>query len=277
MPVYADLHLHTSASDGELRPSELVYRAQSIGLKAIAITDHDTLSGLPEAIASGKKNHISIIAGIEISAVYDPGTMHILGYFPAYPQGLEERLSFIQEARRKRCPLIIKRLNALGLSVTLDDVIAISRGGQIGRPHIAKAMINKGIAKNSAEAFSRYLAKGKPAYVEKEKMTIEDSISLIREYNGLVVLAHPFTLDLQPYELKLLIKHLKLLGLAGLEIIYPEHTRSQKRLYTSIAHNLNLFITGGTDYHGPGRNNVSIGDFGIEKPAYDYMIENFNT
>ena len=275
MRAYADLHLHSNASDGDLKPSELVCRAQSIGLKTIAITDHDTLSGVPEAIRWGKENNVSIIPGIEISALYDPGTMHILGYFPAYPQGLEERLSFIQEARRKRCPRIIEKLNALGLPVTLDEVTAISRDAQIGRPHIAKALINRGIVKNFREAFFRYLAKGKPAYVEKEKMTIEDSINLIRKYRGLAVLAHPFTLDLEPYELRLLINSLKLIGLQGIEIFYPEHTKAQKKLYTSIADNLGLFITGGTDYHGPGRNNISIGDFGIEKPALDHMIQQF--
>jgi len=272
LPVYADLHLHTRASDGELRPSELIYRAHSIGVKTIAVTDHDTLTGLPEAICSGKENNISIISGIELSAVHDPGTMHILGYFPAYPQGMEERLFSIQEARRKRCPLIIRKLNALGLAVTLEDVTAISGTAQIGRPHIAKALINKGLVRNSEEAFSRYLAKGKPAFVDKEKMTIEDAISLIIEYKGLCVLAHPFTLGLDPYKLKLFIRNLNLLGLAGLEVFYPEHSKNQKRLYTSIARDLGMLITGGTDYHGPGRNRVSIGDFGIEKPACDRLI-----
>jgi len=202
--------------------------------------------------------------------------MHILGYFPEYPEGLEERLSFIQEARRKRCPRIIKRLNDLGAPVTIDEVRAISGRGQIGRPHIAKALVNKGVVRNFEQAFSRYLAKGKPAYVGKERMTIEESVSMIREYNGLVVLAHPFTLDLETNELRLLIKNLKLLGLHGIEIIYPEHTRKQRKLYTSIAHDLGLFITGGTDHHGPGRGTIQIGDFGVTKPAYESIIKNFN-
>ncbi len=277
LTVYADLHLHTTASDGELTPSEVVSRAHLRGLEAIAITDHDTLSGLPEAIVFGEENPVSVIAGIEISAAYEPGTMHILGYFPEYPGGMEERLSFIQEARRKRCPRIIKRLNDLGMPVTIDEVMAVSGKGQIGRPHIAKALVNKGIVKNFDQAFSRYLAKGKPAYVEKERMTVEESVALIREFGGLVVLAHPFTLELEAHRLRLLIKNLKLLGLNGIEILYPEHTRAQKKLYTTIAHDLGLLITGGTDYHGPGRNNIRIGDFGITKPAYENILENFNT
>jgi len=276
LQISADLHVHTTASDGDLRPGEIVSRAASIGLDAVAITDHDTLSGIPEAISAGKKRGLHTIAGIEISAIFNPGTMHILGYFKTCPNGLEKDLDSVQEARRKRFPQIIEKLNALGFTITTDDVAVIAGDAQIGRPHIAKALINKGYVRNFETAFSHYLAKGKPAYVDKEKLTANDALSLILDYGGLPVLAHPFTLELEAYELKLLVEELKNGGLMGMEIHYPEHSKAQKKLYTSIAGDLDLFATGGTDYHGPGRSAVNIGDSGIDKRSLDIMLDNFN-
>lgn len=259
-----------------MSPSEIVSKAAAIGLDAIAITDHDTLSGIPEAIDTGAKLGIQTIVGLEISAVYNPGTMHILGYFKTFPAGLEKNLEFVQEGRRRRFPRIIEKLNKLGLAVTIDDVATIANGAQIGRPHIAKALINKGYVPDLETAFSQYLAKGRPAYVEKDKMTAEDALSLICTYGGLPVLAHPFTLELQSHELNLLIAKLKDRGLKGVEVNYPEHSKAQKKLYASIAHDLDLFITGGTDYHGPGRNSISIGDFGVDRKLLDIMLSHFN-
>lgn len=259
-----------------MTPGEIVSRAVSIGLGALAITDHDTLSGIPEAIRTGEERGIHAIAGVEISAVYNPGTMHILGYFQKYPEGLEKDLEYVQEARRKRCPRIIEKLNALGFTITADDIAVIAGDAQIGRPHIAKALISKGYVRDFETAFSQYLAKGKPAYVDKEKMTPEDALSLICDYGGLPVLAHPFTLELEAYELKLLVEELKDKGLMGMEIYYPEHSKAQKKLYASIAKDLDLFTTGGSDYHGPGRSNVRIGDFGVDAAALNIMLNNFN-
>lgn len=275
MQICADLHVHTKSSDGDLNPQEVVFKALSLNMDAIAITDHDTLAGVPEAISIGNKRGISIIAGLEISAVYNPGTMHILGYFRIYPEGLEKDLEQVQDARRTRFPRIIKKLNTLGLNITMNDVTVLAGNGQIGRPHIAKALINKGFVRDFEEAFSKYLAKGKPAYVEKEKMSSEDAIALILKYKGLPVLAHPFTLELQSHDLKILMERLKNLGLMGIEIFYPDHTKAQKKLYISIARDLDLFVTGGTDYHGPGRGKTEIGDFGIDKEGLNIMLKHF--
>jgi len=275
LQIYADLHVHTTASDGDMRPGEIVSKAASIGLNTVAITDHDTIEGIPEALRMGRQTGIRVIAGVEISAVYNPGTMHILGYFPTLPEGFEQELEAVQEGRRQRYPKIIKKLNALGFTITGDDVSSVAGNAQIGRPHIAKALINKGYVKDFRTAFSRYLAKGKPAYVEKDKMNIAQALPLIRQYGGLPVLAHPYTLGLEAYELKLLVQELKLSGLAGIEIFYPEHTKAQKKLYTSIARDLHLFMTGGTDFHGPGRASISVGDFGIDKETLNVMMERF--
>lgn len=258
-----------------MRPGEIVSKAASIGLNTVAITDHDTIEGIPEALRMGRQTGIRVIAGVEISAVYNPGTMHILGYFPTLPEGFEQELEAVQEGRRQRYPKIIKKLNALGFTITSDDVSSVAGNAQIGRPHIAKALINKGYVKDFRTAFSRYLAKGKPAYVEKDKMNIAQALPLIRQYGGLPVLAHPYTLGLEAYELKLLVQELKRSGLAGIEIFYPEHTKAQKKLYTSIARDLHLFMTGGTDFHGPGRASISVGDFGIDKETLNVMMESF--
>ncbi len=276
MQICADLHIHTSASDGDLNPGKIVSWAHARGLDAIAITDHDTVAGIPEAIRTGEEAGIRIIPGVEISAIYEPGTMHILGYFPSYPQGLEKALEGIQDARRKRCPRIIEKLNALGMPVTAHEVAEIARDAQIGRPHIAKALIRGGYVRNYEEAFSQYLAKGRPAYVDKEKMTWEESLTLIHEYGGLPVLAHPFTLELQSHELRLLMERLVSGGLKGVEIFYPEHSRAQKKLYRSLARDLGLFATGGTDYHGTARNSVSPGDYGIDTATLAVLLDHLS-
>ena len=259
-----------------MTPGEIVSMAVSIGLDAVAITDHDTLSGIPEAIRAGEERGLHTIAGVEISAIFNPGTMHILGYFQTCPKGLEKDLEYVQLARRKRFPQIIEKLNALGFTITTDDVAVIAGDAQIGRPHIAKALISKGYVPDFKTAFSHYLAKGKSAYVDKEKLTANDALSLILDYGGLPVLAHPFTLELKAYELKRLVEKLKKKGLMGMEIYYPEHSKAQKKLYASIAKDLDLFATGGSDYHGPGRSGVKIGDFGVNRACLDIMLDNFN-
>ncbi|MGC9324527.1 MAG: PHP domain-containing protein [Desulfomonilia bacterium] len=276
MPIIADLHVHSTASDGDLSPEQLVDAALYAHLHTIALTDHDTLSGVAEALRTGSAKGITVIPGVEISAVFDPGTLHILGYFPRYPDGLEKSLEEIQRARAHRVPKIISKLNDLGIALRIEDVEASSSDSQIGRPHIAKALIAKGYVQDFEEAFSRYLAKGKQAYVEKEKMTWEKSIDLIRHHGGLPVLAHPFTLNLSAKDLLSFTGDLKNAGLAGIEVLYPDHTRSQKKLYRRIAQTLDLFITGGTDYHGPSSNSVNIGEYGIDSEALHIIMKRLN-
>jgi hypothetical protein len=265
MQVHADLHAHTNASDGDLSPLELVALAKEKKLSALGITDHDTLMGVGEGLEAGGMYGIHIIPGVEISAIYDPGTLHILGYFRGYPVGLEMDLEYVQKGRSDRFPKIIEKLNAMGLKITLTDVTEIAGGAQIGRPHIAKALMKKGYVKDFDEAFDNYLAKGKPGYVEKKKLTCEKATMLINRHGGVPVLAHPFTLKLGDDDLKHFTLHLKQYGLMGIEVYYPEHTREQTRLYKSIAKALDLILTGGTDYHGSDRNGASLGDTGVDR------------
>jgi 3',5'-nucleoside bisphosphate phosphatase len=258
----ADLHVHTKASDGDLSPGEIVRLAGKRELLAVAITDHDTTTGAPEGLQVGKELNVNVIPGIEISAVYDPGTLHMLGYFGQFPSGLEDDLEKIQKGRLDRFPKIIERLKSMGLDVTIEDVSRIAGDAQIGRPHIAKALIKKGYVKDFDEAFDKYLGKGKPAYVEKEKLTWVEAIALIKRHRGISVLAHPFTLELKGNELKSLIISMKETGLNGMEVYYPEHTREQTKLYRAIALEEGLILTGGTDFHTPERG-AALGDCGI--------------
>jgi 3',5'-nucleoside bisphosphate phosphatase len=258
----ADLHVHTRASDGDLSPAEIVRLAGKRGLLAVAITDHDTIIGAPEALQAGSELNVNVIPGIEISAVYDPGTLHMLGYFGQFPAGLEDDLEKIQKGRLDRFPKIIERLNSMGLDISIEDVSLIAGDAQIGRPHIAKALIKKGYVKDFEDAFDKYLGKGKPAYVEKEKLTWEEAIALIKRHKGISILAHPFTLELKGRELKNLIIGMKEAGLNGIEVYYPEHTREQTKLYKALAQEEGLLLTGGTDFHTPERG-ASLGDCGI--------------
>jgi predicted metal-dependent phosphoesterase TrpH len=273
LQVTADLHTHSSASDGDLNPSQLVELAASKGLTAISLTDHDTLTGIPMALESGSRHAVDVITGVEISAEYEPGMLHILGYFPVFPDGMEVDLARVQAARRERIPRIVRKLNDLGVMLTEEDIIELAGEAQIGRPHIAKVLLNEGYVSSFDEAFDEYLGKGKKAYVPKEKMTCEKAIGLIRNYRGLPVLAHPYTLHLEDADLKSFIKELRQWGLVGIEVYYPDHTPDDTTRYLHMAQEFGLLITGGTDFHGADRKTVSLGDHGIDSTLLKSFCE----
>ena len=256
-----DLHAHTTASDGSCAPADLVQKAFDAGLKALAITDHDTLDGLDEALERGRALNFEVVPGVEISAEYKPGTMHILGYYTDYKNtDIASRLQVLQEARKNRNPKIAARLNELGFPLTMEEVRAAAGGGQVGRPHFARVMVEKKYVAGTQEAFDRYLTKGAPAYVDKFRLSPVDSIQLIRRAKGLPVLAHPFTLGMDdPQKLEELIFKLKEAGLAGLEVYYSEHTKEMTASYLTLAARLGLLITGGSDYHGISKPEIRLG------------------
>jgi predicted metal-dependent phosphoesterase TrpH len=255
-----DLHAHTTASDGALEPEGLVDLARETGLAAVAVTDHDTVDGAPRALAAGKESGTEVVPGVEISAEFNPGTMHMLGYFidPEHP-ALTGPLFELQDARQRRNPRIVESLNNMGFGLTMDEVEQAAGGGQVGRPHFARVMVDKGYAADVQEVFDKYLAKGGPAYVEKFRLTPEECISMIRRAGGLPVLAHPFTLRLEDGELADLVDRLKSEGLEGLEVLYSEHTPEMADKYLNLARRLELLPTGGSDYHGPSKPDVSLG------------------
>ncbi|OGR27254.1 MAG: phosphoesterase [Desulfobacca sp. RBG_16_60_12] len=267
-----DLHVHSTASDGSYSPAEVVRQAKAGGLTAMALTDHDTVDGLPEAMAAGQTLGLEVIPGVEISAQFPGGTMHILGLYVDYHNGLlDQRLAVLKQARIDRNPQIIAKLNALGIPITMARVEEISGGGQVGRPHIARALMEAGYVSDLQEAFDKYLGWRKLAYVSKFRFPPDQALTMIKEAKGIPVLAHPFTLGLgSAYALKNLVMELKAQGLAGLEVFYSEHTPEQQARYLKLALELDLLITGGSDYHGLNKPEITLGSM----PCQDRLTYN---
>ncbi len=276
---YVDLHLHTTASDGVMSPSEIVRYAKAKGLQAIAITDHDTIEGLEEGLSEGKRIDFEVIPGIEVSAEHSPGSMHLLGLFlDIHHPLLNERLEYLQKARAERNPRIVERLNRLGIQITYEEVLKASGGGQVGRPHFAQVLIEKKYVRTFQEAFDRFLKKGAPAYVDKLRFTTKEALHFINEAKGVAVLAHPNTLHMNGYsELENLLLRLIEEGLKGIEVYYPEHSPLEVAQYKTLAERYRLLMTGGTDYHGIEKNGLDMGVGRGEMKLSYLMVEELKT
>lgn len=255
-----DLHAHTFYSDGSASPSELIALAHSKGARAIAITDHDTIAGLAEGRAAADELGVEFINGLEISAEYSPGTMHILGYCVDLEcRALAITLDELRNARNSRNPKIAARLQALGLDISYEDVLRLAGNEVVGRPHFARLMVERGYAQSIQDAFNRFLAKGAAAYVEKARLSPADSISLIHEAGGVAILAHPYQLKLPSFEdVEQLIVELATMGLDGIEAIYSRHSPVERDVYAQMAARHGLLVTGGSDYHGTYKPDISI-------------------
>jgi predicted metal-dependent phosphoesterase TrpH len=252
-----DLHIHSSASDGSLSPAAILEHARKLNLAAIAITDHDSIDGTKAALRSGIPPSLHFLTGVEISAAYPPffpgsGSFHILGYgFRPDDPFLNQTLKKLQDVRKNRNPKIIRRLNELGFPVSLEEVQQIGGEGQIGRPHIALALKEKGYVASIGEAFQRLLGAQKPAYVGKERLGCKETIEMIRGAGGIAALAHPGLLDIaDETQLKTLVKNLMTTGMGAIEVYYPQHTAEQTAQFVRLAKQHGLLMTGGTDYHG---------------------------
>ncbi|MEK6684289.1 MAG: PHP domain-containing protein [Nitrospirota bacterium] len=258
---WIDLHTHSTASDGSLTPLALVRYAAEKKLRAMALTDHDCVDGLDEAVAEGERLGIEVIPAVELSADHPDGTMHILGFFvDRRHEGFCGRLRRLQEARRERNPKIIQALQALGLEITYEEVIAASGGGQVGRPHFAKVLVQKGYVSSMQEAFERYLKKGAPGYVEKFRFGPPEAITAIHEAGGVAVLAHPFTLYKDhSVPLAPLLETLSQAGLDGMEVIYSTYSEEQARYYREQAERYHLLPSGGSDFHGAHKQGIDLG------------------
>lgn len=255
----ADLHCHTSASDGILTPWELVKHAADIGLKVVGITDHDTLSGYKEAVQAGEAFNVEILKGVELNTDWQGVEVHILGY-EMNPQAtiLEEKLAKLREERFKRVYTIIEKMQSLGIPIQKVDVEKIAKGESIGRPHIAQVLVNKGLVGSISEAFDRYIGSGALAFVPRYKITPEEGIKLIRQAGGVAVLAHPGI-----YSLEKGIEGWVKAGLQGIEVSHPEHTHQDEKKYRELAKQYGLIITGGSDFHGEERKpGVRLGGWG---------------
>jgi hypothetical protein len=255
-----DLHLHTTHSDGSLPPAEVLALAHKAGVRALAITDHDITTGIPEALAAGAALGIEVIAGVEISSRYGDNELHILGYFLDWQDPtLNARLAGLRASRHTRNPQIIERLRALGVDITYDEVKELAGTESVGRPHIARVLMQKGYVQSAREAFDRFLAHGKPAYVPRELPDPPEAIAWIRAAKGVPVLAHPFWTGQEGEELFRLCEKLKADGLGGVEVHYSTHNPKQTAELRDIAERLDLLVTGGSDFHGITKPDIAVG------------------
>ena len=245
----ADLHTHSTASDGLLAPAALVEEAVRRGLRAIALTDHDTVDGLAEAIAAGARRGVEVVPGVELGTDARPHEVHLLGYFvDRRSRRLREALAAQAEHRRQRAARMVERLNELGIEVTLAEVLALAGSGTVGRPHLARAIVARGAAADVAEAFDRYLASGRPAYVHRQALSPEAAVALVRAAGGVPVLAHPLTTG----DPEATVARLLPAGLGGIEVDYGEYDAAARAALRALADRHGLIATGGSDYHGPG-------------------------
>lgn len=242
-----DLHIHTTFSDGKLTPAQIVQKSQAIGLKAIAITDHDTANGIPPAIDEANKyRNIEVVPGIEINTYYNGEEIHILGYYIDYDSAeLKYILSDILKKRVERAVKIVEKLKQLGINISFNDISKKATGPSIGRPHIAQILIEKGYVESMEEAFEKFLNPGSPAYVPRYKLTPFYAIDLIKKSRGIPVLAHPGLLHSNQ-----IIDELVDYGIMGIEVYHKDHTYVQVKALIDFATEKNLLMTGGSDCHG---------------------------
>lgn len=267
---FADLHLHTRFSDGSFTPVELVREAQRKNFAAIALTDHDTLAGIPQALQAGAEFGVEIIAGVEITCRIDAQEMHLLGYFFGddwKDKNLVAVLDHAAKVRDQRTQEFVVKLNELGMPVTFEDVVEAAvpggaaedsgrykRKGTFGRPHVAMALVKRGFVGSVDEAFQRFLKRGRPAYVERYRMTAAEAIGHVKRAGGVAVFAHP-GLNKADDRIRELVDQ----GLDGLEVWHTRHGTGQTKRYLEMTEELDILATGGSDCHGDARGEALIG------------------
>jgi predicted metal-dependent phosphoesterase TrpH len=265
-----DLHTHTNRSDGLLPPEQVVHLAAQAGLRAVAITDHDEIGALEVAVTVGNRLGIEVISGVELSVSHSGYDIHILGYLLDFHHArLLEFLNFFQSERVRRVHRILEKLNALGCPVPLETVLRKAGAGSIGRPHIADALVETGHVPSYHEAFNRFIADGKPAFVPKVRISAAEAVAIIHEAQGLACLAHPGQNLTEPIILNVIHA-----GVDGIEVVHPKHTATQREIYRGLAKTYNLLETGGSDFHG-GRKGIEekLGDFVIEYEKVEKLKE----
>jgi 3',5'-nucleoside bisphosphate phosphatase len=253
-----DLHTHSTASDGIYSPTELLHKAQEVGLRILALTDHDTTDGLEEAMQASKTLDIDLIPGIEINTDIGSGEVHVLGYFLEFwhPE-FQSILKILRDARVRRGQRMVELLNEHGVNISWERVREIAQGS-VGRPHVAAALLESGYVQTIGEAFEKYIGSGCFAYVPRYKLTPGDAARLIASANGLPVIAHPIELP-GLGKLRGLLPDLCEAGMVGLETYYGPYTRDNERELLALAHEYHLIPTGGSDFHGPGIHPTPLG------------------
>jgi len=265
-----DLHTHSTASDGIYSPTELLHRAKDIGLRVVALTDHDSTDGLLEAAQVASRLDIELIPGIEINTDVAGGEVHVLGYFPEYERpAFQAVLKVLRDARERRGQRMVELLNEQGIAVSWERVREIAQGS-VGRPHVAKALLEAGYVKTIGEAFDTYIGKGCYAYVPRYRLTPVDAVHLIVSANGLPVIAHPVELP-GLAELRSWLPELCEAGMAGLETYYGPYTTEEEQALRALADEFHLIPTGGTDFHGPGIHPTPLGGRHVPPEAVERL------
>lgn len=253
----ADLHTHTSCSDGVLTPADLVAQAAAAGLAAIAVTDHDTTSGVAEAVGAGAERGIEVVPGIEISTRTGNREIHLLGLFVDLNSEVLAEIGQRQRGwRRERAEVMVERAANLGLNIDLARVDAIAAGAPVGRPHLAQVLVDEGDVATTQEAFDRYLGIGKPCSVPKQMIATNDAIVAVHLAGGAAVVAHPGSSRVR----EKLLGELAAQGLDGVEVVHPRHPHRRQHLVRGLCQKLGLLPSGGSDYHGPGRGDSRLGE-----------------
>jgi predicted metal-dependent phosphoesterase TrpH len=244
-PAFVDLHTHSTASDGTLSPDGVIEAAQRCGLTALALTDHDTIDGVTAARAAGGRAGIRVIAGVELSAFQGEHEIHILALHLTHLEALEKRLGELRVSRYTRAQKIVEKLNTLGIPLTLEEVLQQSYGGAVGRPHVARALIARGVVLDFRDAFTKYLGNAGTAFVPKEHLSIEDAIAIAHEAGGLAIWAHPGDGGRRER-----LEPLVAAGLDGIEIRHPSHSSEDIKRFQALADFFHLVPSGGSDWHG---------------------------
>lgn len=254
-----DLHTHSTASDGTEAPARVAELAAQAGCSAFALSDHDGLDGVAEATAAAASLGVRCIPACEISSPH-AGTLHLLVYFVEPGDGpLQDALRRLQEVRRDRNVRMVERLAQLGLPITYDEVLAEAGGVGVGRPHAAAVLVRNRAATSVQDAFERFLAKGRAGYVEKERLPVDEAVRLARASGGVAVLAHPLSLNLRSTELDQAVAELAAVGVVGLEAVYGRYSREDRAGLVDLAERHGLVATGGSDFHGSYKPDLSVG------------------
>lgn len=267
-----DLHVHTTASDGSMSPSEIVKKAAVIGLSAIAVTDHDTVDGVEEALKAGKKAGIPVVPGVEIGVDHESRELHILGYFPESSYlGIRNYFGWILKKRDERNELLVANLNKAGFDVSLEEMYGKAAGGTPGRPHLAACLVEKGYAEDIGEAFDNILLRD-DIFVPREKTGPENAVAEILKNNGIPVFAHPVFEDREGMFESTAAKLVQM-GVKGIEVFHTDHEEEDAARYLEYAKRNSLIITGGSDFHGANKDDAVLGRPPVDDIYYKLLAE----
>jgi 3',5'-nucleoside bisphosphate phosphatase len=259
-PAFVDLHTHSTASDGTLPPEEVIAAAQKCGLFALALTDHDTIDGVRAAREAGNRAGIRVIAGVELSAFEGEREVHLLALHLSQLESLEKRLLELRASRHARAGRIVEKLNSIGIPLSLDEVLRESNGGAVGRPHVARALMARGLVADFKDAFMRYLGANGSAFVPKDKLSAEDAIAIAHEAGAIAIWAHPGDGGRRER-----LEPLVAAGLDGIEVRHPSHSSEDMKRLQALADFFNLVPSGGSDWHGSSEGPRRLGMMNVPK------------